>query len=88
MLIVIGKCCTDLGSWTSTIGIPNGGKGRTVESGIKVHRSVKARIVAGDVEGKGDQYLPHIRVIIDGKAQCLKREEWLEEKPKHFEWVD
>ena len=86
---MIGRHRTDSvsseGSLKSTI---NCGKGRTVRPVIKVHRSVKARILAGDVEEKGDQYFPRIRVIIDGKAQRLKREEWLEKEPTHFEWVD
>ena len=66
----------------------NLGKGRTAESGVKVHRSVKTRILAGVVEGNGVPYLPQIRITINGKAERLERKGWLEKEPKHFEWVD
>ena len=52
----------------------------------KVHRSVKTRILA---EGPGGElYRPKARFMIGGKAHRLEREEWLAEKPVHFEWVD
>ena len=66
----------------------NLGKGRTVESGVKVHRSAKTRILAGVVDGGGVPYLPQIRITINGKAERLERERWLEAEPEHFEWVD
>ena len=68
----------------------NRGKSRIVvmKHGVKlkVHRSVKTRMLA---EGPGGEfYRPKARFIIDGKARRLMREEWLEEEPEHFEWVD
>ena len=52
---------------------------------VKVHRSVKTRILAEP--HVGDPYLPTMRFRIDGKIRKLEREEWLVEKPVHFEWV-
>ena len=52
----------------------------------KVHRSVKTRILA---EGPGGElYWPKAHFMIGDKARRLTREEWLAEKPDHFEWVD
>ena len=65
----------------------NLGKGRTVESGVKAHRSVKTRILAGVLDGNGVPYLPQIRIMINGKAERLERKGWLEKEPKCFEWV-
>ncbi|KAF9644019.1 hypothetical protein BDM02DRAFT_3122619 [Thelephora ganbajun] len=71
----------------------NRGKGRVVyrrvmERGIKVHRSVRTRMLARGKEGKNKPYLPKIRCMIDGEARRLTREEWLAEEPSYFEWVD
>lgn len=71
----------------------NRGKGRKVyhlvmRRGMKVHRSVKARMLANDVGGGKAPYLPKIRCVIGGVVRCLTKEEWLAEDPEHFEWVD
>jgi len=71
----------------------NRGEGRIVdrlvmERCVKVHRSVRARMLAKSLDGEDKMYSPKIRFPIDGKVRCLTREEWLANKPKHFEWVD
>jgi len=71
----------------------NRGKGREVyeevmKRGVKVHGSVRARMMAFPMDGSNELYLPKIRFLIDGKLRCLTREEWLEKKPKYFDWVD
>jgi len=71
----------------------NRGKGRKVyhrvmRRGMKVHRSVKTRMMAHGVEGQNGAYSPKIRCVIDGKARRLTREEWLAQVPEFFEWVD
>jgi len=71
----------------------NRGKGRKVyqrvmRRGMKVHRSVKTRMLAGGVEGKHGHYLPRIRCVIDGTVRSLTKEEWMADEPEHFEWVD
>ena len=58
-----------------------------IRRGIKVHRSVKTRMLAPGLVGEGN-YLPKIRFLIDGKARQLTRDEWLADKPQHFKWVD
>ena len=69
----------------------NRGKGREVykevmDRGIKVHRSVRARMMASPMDGSKKQYVPKIRFTINGELRRLTREEWLE--GKYFEWVD
>lgn len=59
-----------------------------MQRGMKVHRSVKIRMLAQAMEGERKPYSPKIRCIINGKARRLTREEWLAEQPAHFEWVD
>lgn len=71
----------------------NRGQGRKVyhrvmERGMKVHRSVKTRMLARGVEGNGRPYVPKVRCVIDGEARRLTRDEWLAEQPQFFEWVD
>jgi len=71
----------------------NRGKGRKVyrqvmRRGVKVHRSVRTRMMADGVGGEKKPYLPKIRCFIGGKVRRLTREEWLAEEPEHFEWVD
>ena len=71
----------------------NRGKGRKVyhrvmERGVKVHRSVRTRILARATVGENKPYLPKIRCVINGKPRCLTREEWLAKEPEHFKWVD
>jgi hypothetical protein len=73
----------------------NTGKGRIVyplvmERPMKVHRSVRTRISAQGWDGEKGRYLPAVRCTIKGEKEprCLKREEWLADKPEHFEWVD
>ena len=61
---------------------------RVMKRGMKVHRSVKTRIMAHGVEGEDRPYLPKIRCVIGGEARRLTREEWLKDKPDFFEWVD
>ena len=56
--------------------------------GVKVHRSVKTRIMADGVDGENKPYLPKIRCVIDGRPRHLTREEWLAPEPAYFEWVD
>jgi hypothetical protein len=74
---------------------PNFGQGRVVhrpvmERGLKVHRSVKARILARGADGREGSYLPRILCWItdEQKPRPLMREEWLMDVPKHFLWVD
>ena len=69
----------------------NRGKGRIVyhlvmERGVKVHRSVKTRMLARGLDG--ELYLPEVRFTIGDEVRCLTREEWLAETPEHFEWID
>ena len=69
----------------------NRGKGRIVyrlvmKRGVKVHRSVKTRMLARGLDE--ERYLPEVRFPIGDKVRRLTREEWLAKKPKHFEWVD
>ena len=74
----------------------NRGKGREVykevmkrDVKIKVHRSVKTRMLALPMEGSRKQYVPNIRFPIDGVLRPLRRDdEWLADKPEHFVWVD
>lgn len=71
----------------------NRGRGRKVyhqvmKRGMKVHRSVRTRILAGDIEGANSQYLPKTRCIVDGVPRHLTRDEWLKEVPDYFEWAD
>jgi hypothetical protein len=56
--------------------------------GLKIHRSVKTRMEALDLDGKGGTYVPKIRPFVKGKARRFTVEEWLAENPDHFEWVD
>ena len=57
--------------------------------GMKVHRSVKTRMVARGMEGKNDkQYWPKIWCVVNGEIRRPTREEWLAEEPTFFEWVD
>lgn len=53
---------------------------------VKVHGSVRARMMALPMEGSDDRYLPKIRFPINGELRCLERGEWLE--GKLFDWVD
>ena len=55
---------------------------------MRVHRSVRTRILACGTTEENRQYLPKIRCVIDGKARRLTRKEWPENKPVYFEWVD
>jgi len=75
----------------------NKSKGRTVDlrvmgdHGIRVHRSVRTRMLA-DCE-KGKEYWPLIRREVEvepGKVKSVRfrRGEWLAENPKDFKWVD
>lgn len=71
----------------------NRGKDREVykevmESGIKVHRSVRTRMLAFPMDGSNKLYLPKIRFTVDGEPRRLTREEWLADEPEYFEWVD
>jgi hypothetical protein len=67
-------------------------KGRPVyhlvmHRGMKVHRSVKIRMLAQPSEG-GKKYRPKIRCMIQGKLRHIRSEEWLADEPKHFKWVN
>ena len=71
----------------------NRGKGREVyegvmKRGIKVHRSVKARMLAFPMDRSNELYVPKIRFTIGGEVRRLSREEWLADKPEYFDWVD
>ena len=71
----------------------NRGKGREVyeevmRHGVKVHRSVKTRMLALPIEGGNKPYVPQIRFTIDGVPRPLTKDEWLAEEPEHFVWVD
>lgn len=61
---------------------------QVMRRGMKVHRSVRTRVLARAVDGDKRPYLPKVRCAIDGGARCLTREEWSAEEPEHFEWVD
>ena len=71
----------------------NRGKSRIVYRqvmgrGMKVHRSVKTRMLALGNEGE-EQYLPKIRCeITKREIRRPTRKEWLAEEPTFFEWVD
>ena len=71
----------------------NRGKSRIVhrqvmERGMKVHRSVKTRMLAVCNEGE-KQYRPKIRCeIAKGEIRRPTRGEWLAEEPTFFKWVD
>jgi hypothetical protein len=74
---------------------PNFEQGRVVhrpvmKRGLKVHRSVKARILARGTDGEKGSYLPIILCWITDKQKprCLTRKEWLMDTPEHFAWVD
>ena len=60
---------------------------RVMRRGMKVHRSVKTRMLARGMEGENRPYLPKIRCVINGEARRLTRQEWLAEEPEFFEWV-
>jgi len=71
----------------------NRGEGREVyeevmKRGVKVHRSVKTRMLACPMDGNSKPYLPKIRFMIGGEPRCLTRKEWLADKSEYFEWVD
>ena len=55
---------------------------------MKVHRSVKTRILAHGREGDGKRYWPKIRCVIEGKVRRLTEAEWSAPEPEHFKWVD
>ena len=67
---------------------------RVMDRGMKVHRSVRIRMLAQGMEGKkgkGKQYRPKIRCRVhkgDAEARRPTREEWLAENPGFFNWVD
>jgi hypothetical protein len=57
--------------------------------GMKVHRSVKTRMLARATEGEGKPYHPKIRCVINGEARRLTREEWLAENQSTLSgWTD
>lgn len=61
---------------------------QVMRRGVKVHRSVKTRMLARNPEGGNRPYSPKIRCVIDGEARRLTREEWLADEPEFFEWVN
>ena len=66
-------------------------EGRVMDKGVieryvKVHRSVKIRILAKPDEG--DPYLPAMHFLIGKDVRKLKPEEWLAENPTYFRWVE
>ena len=71
----------------------NWSKGRQVygivmDRGMKVHRSVKIRMLARGPEGDNKPYVPKVRCTIHGKPRTLTREEWLADEPRYFVWTD
>ena len=59
-----------------------------MKRGVKVHRSVKTRMLANGPNGEDPKYVPATRFLTETGLRELKREEWLAEpKPKYFEWV-
>lgn len=82
----------------------NRGRGRKIfkdemDEGLKVHRSVKTRIEAGDIfEGREKLYWPKVRPHLPQRDACvpkgqkgplrLPRHEWDVETPEHWEWVN
>ena len=59
-----------------------------VKRGVKVHRSVKTRMLAKGMNGGKPTYEPAILFLIDNRLRKLGREEWLAEpKSNYFEWV-
>ena len=61
---------------------------RVMQRGMKVHRSVKTRMLARGVQGENKPYRPKIRCVINDKIRRPTREEWLADEPTFFEWVD
>jgi hypothetical protein len=66
-------------------------KGRVIDKGVierhvKVHRSVKIRILAKPDEG--EPYLPAMHFRVGNAVRKLKPEEWLAENPTYFQWVE
>ena len=59
-----------------------------MKRGVKVHRSVKTRMLAKGPNGEDPKYEPAILFLIDNRPRKLEREEWLvEHKSDYFEWV-
>lgn len=59
-----------------------------IRRGMKVHRSVKLRMLAQGRKGEGKPYVPKVRFLINGEIRRLTREEWLADRPEFFEWAD
>jgi hypothetical protein len=56
---------------------------------VKVHRSVKIRMLGRGLDGSNNLYVPKIRFPVSkDEVRPLTREEWLAQKPKYFDWVD
>jgi hypothetical protein len=69
----------------------NRGQGRIVDHRLKVHRSVRTRVLARVVDGEGRVYVPAVRYKIKHgpeEPQCLNRDEWSNVEPTHFQWVN
>lgn len=71
----------------------NRGKGRRVYNSmkhprIKVHKSVRTRMLAESVQGDNNPYWPKIRCMINGVVRRPTRKEWLADDPDFLEWVD
>ena len=74
----------------------NRGRGRKIikkemESGLKVHRSVKTRLEAGPIFFNM-HYIPRVRPRLPsnpkGEARMLDHHEWNVDDAKHWEWVE
>ena len=82
----------------------NQGRGRKVwkdemDEGMKVHRSVKTRLEAGQIFFD-DHYVPRVRpsvpIVVHAKTRAerrrqvkeLEHHEWNTDTPEHWEWVD
>ena len=55
---------------------------------MKVHRSVKTRMLAEPMEGDDKKYRPKVRCLIGGEIRRPERKEWLKDDPTFFTWVD
>ena len=45
-------------------------------------------MLAQDIKGNGEPYLPKLRLVVDGELRRLKREEWLAKGSQYVKWVD
>jgi len=90
--VIVRSGCGDKGGWKINWFGSDLSDGREMDEGVtarrvKVHRSVMNRILAKGPNGEKPEYLPAVRFLIGTEHRHLTREEWLAEKPVHFDWV-